>query len=72
MPAVQPTGPSGDTVAASSAQGKILRAHPRATNRHNRIHPKPCVQPSARSADSLKPPTATTISEVKMHTSTIE
>ncbi len=71
-PAVLPTGPSGDTVAASSGQGKILRRQPFATSRQRMIQPKPWVQPSARSAYSPRPPMAATSSAVKMHTSTSE
>ena len=40
-----PTGPSGETVAASSGQGKMPRRQPCATSRQSRIQPKPCVQP---------------------------
>ena len=65
-----PIGPSGETVAPSSHHGKIFFAHPLATSRHRKIQPKPCVQPRISSAWSLKPPTAVTTSDVKMHTST--
>ena len=71
-PAVLPTGPSGETVAASSGQGKTLRRQPCATSRQSRIQPTPCVQPSTRSAASPSPPIATTSSAAKMHTSTSE
>ena len=71
-PAVLPTGPSGDTVAASSGQGKMRRRAPWATSRQRMIQPKPWVQPSTVSAFSPKPPIATTSSAVKMHTSTAE
>jgi hypothetical protein len=67
---VLPTGPSGDTVAPSSHHGKMRLRHPFATSRHRKIQPKPCVQPRISSACSLKPPTAVTISDVKMQTST--
>ena len=65
-----PTGPSGETVAARSGQGKYRFRQPWATSRHSMIQPKPCVQPSTISALSPRPTTATTISEVKMQTST--
>ena len=67
-----PTGPSGDTVAASSGHGKILRRQPFATSRQRMIQPKPCVHPRTRSGASPRPPIAATSSAVKMHTSTSE
>ena len=71
-PTVLPTGPSGDTVAASSGHGKMRRRAPWATSRQRMIQPKPWVQPRIVSTLSSKPPIATTSSAVKMHTSTAE
>ena len=67
-----PTGPSGDTVAASSGQGNTLRRQPWATRRQSRIQPKPCVQPENELGVLAEAADATTISAVKMHTSKSE
>jgi hypothetical protein len=69
---VLPIGPSGETVAASSGQGKIPRAQPLATSRQSRIQPNPCVQPRMSWAFSLIPPTQTTISDISTHISAAE
>ena len=55
-----PTGPAGDTVAASSVHGNTLRRQPIATAMQSRIHPTPCDQPSTSFKSSLKPPMAVT------------
>jgi hypothetical protein len=69
---VLPIGPSGDTVAASTGQGKTRRTQPPATARHRPIHPMPCVHPSAVSMDSSKPPIQKTSSALKMQSSISE
>jgi hypothetical protein len=69
---VLPIGPSGDTVAASTGQGKTRRTQPAATATHRPIQPMPWVQPSAVSTDSSKPPIQKTSSALKMHSSISE
>lgn len=67
-----PIGPRGDTVAASTGHGKMRRTQPTPTATQSPIQPMPCVQPSAVSTDSLKPPIQKTSSAVKMPSSTSE
>ena len=67
-----PTGPSGDTVAASSGQGNTRR---RAAVGHEQAEQDPAdaVGPAEHlSALSPRPPMATTSSEVNTHTSANE
>ena len=69
---MQPSGPSGDTVAANVHQGNTRRRQPSATATQSKIQPTPWVHPSARSADSEAPETAVTTSAVKTHSSSAE
>jgi hypothetical protein len=64
-PISAPSGPAGETVAASSGPGKIRRTKPHATSRQSAIQPKPCTQPSTSFASSLSLPTHTTMSALK-------
>ena len=52
IPIVLPTGPSGETVAASTGPLKSPRRQPPADERQRMIQPTPCDQPSTSSAPS--------------------
>src|SRR5581483_6961711 len=60
MPTLLPSGPNGDTVAASSGHGNTPRRQPTATAAHRQVQPTPCTQPSTSCRCFDIPPIHTT------------
>jgi hypothetical protein len=64
-PISAPSGPAGETVAASSGPGKMRLIQPQSTRIDSRIQPKPWIQPSTSCACLLSPPIQVTSSALK-------
>jgi hypothetical protein len=69
---VLPSGPIGDTEAASSGHGISPRVQPMNTRTQRMIQPMPCVMPSTNFAVSSSPPIQTTSSAEKSSASNAE
>ncbi len=67
-----PSGPSGETAAASTGHGNTPRRQPRKIATHSPIQPNPWHQPRISLAWSPRPPTHTTTSAVKIVSSAAE